>query len=78
MEYLILIPLKKAYETDLVKNLKVAISAQYGNIDDKTKQNLETLNQMRNNATSKTIDTRQEQSLEMLQKYLISFIYLPK
>lgn len=68
MEYLILIPMKKAYEIDLVKYLKVAISAQYGNLDDKMKENLETLNRMRNNATSKTIDTRQEQSLEQLEK----------
>ena len=69
MEYLILIPLKKAYEIDLVKYLKVAISAQYGNLDDKMKENLDILNRMRNNATSKTIDTRQEHSLDILQKY---------
>jgi len=68
MEYLILIPMKKAYDVDLVKYLKVAITAQYGNLDDKMKENLESLNRMRNNATSKTIDTRQEHSLEILQK----------
>ncbi|KAJ6224891.1 hypothetical protein RDWZM_003436 [Blomia tropicalis] len=69
MEYLLLIPLKKGYEIDLVKYLKVAISAQYGNVDDKIKENLETLNRQRNHATSKTLDTRQEHSLELLQKY---------
>ena len=71
MEYLLLIPLKKGYEIDLVKYLKVAISAQYGNVDDKIKENLETLNRQRNHATSKTLDTRQEHSLELLQKYVL-------
>ena len=74
MEYLILIPLKKAYDIDLVKYLKVAVTAQYGNLDDKIKENLETLNRMRTNATSKTIDTRQEHSLEILEK-LVKFFY---
>lgn len=68
MEYLILIPMKKAYELDLVKYLKVAINTQYGNVDDKTKECLESLNRMRNNATSKTIDTRQEHSLDIIEK----------
>ena len=63
-----MIPMKKAYELDLVKYLKVAVTAQYGNLDDKIKENLETLNRMRTNATSKTIDIRQEHSLEILEK----------
>ena len=74
MECLILIPLKKAYEIDLSKYLKVAISAQYGNLDERIKENLETLNRMRTNATSKTIDTRQEHSLEILQKLVKIFL----
>ncbi|KAH9410406.1 Rhophilin, Rho GTPase binding protein [Tyrophagus putrescentiae] len=69
MEYLILIPLKKAYDIDLVKYLKVAITTQYSNVDEKTKESLETLNRMRNNVTNKTMDTRQEHSLETLEKY---------
>lgn len=68
MEYLILIPLKKAYDVDLVKHLKVAITAQYSNVDEKTKESLETLNRMRNNVTNKTVDTRQEHSLDTLEK----------
>lgn len=68
MEYLILIPLKKAYDVDLVKYLKVAITSQYSSVDEKTKESLETLNRMRNNVTSKTIDTRQEHSLDTLGK----------
>lgn len=68
MEYLVLIPLKKSYEVDLPKYLKVAINAQYNNIDEKTKENLEVLNRMRNNSSSKSIDTHQEQSLETIQK----------
>lgn len=73
MEYLILIPLKKAYDIDLVKYLKVAITTQYSNVDEKTKESLETLNRMRNNVTNKTMDTRQEHSLETLEKYVSSF-----
>lgn len=68
MEYLILIPMKKGYDVDLVKYLKVAVTAQYGSLDDKMKENVEALNRMRTNSISKTIDTRQEHSLETLEK----------
>lgn len=70
MEYLILIPLKKTYDIDLVKPLTAAIVDQYGQVDDKCKASLDKLNQMRGNATLKTIDTRQEHSLEIMQKYV--------
>lgn len=68
MEYLLSIPLKKTYEVDLVKYLKVSITAQYGNVDEKSKDNLEVLNRMRNNATSRSIESSQETSLEIIEK----------
>ena len=64
MEYLLSIPLKKTYEVDL----KVSITAQYGNVDEKSKDNLEVLNRMRNNATSRNIESSQETSLEIIEK----------
>lgn len=68
MEYLVAVPLKKTYEVDLVKYLKVSINAQYGNVDEKSKDNLEVLNRMRNNATSRNIESSQEANLELIQK----------
>lgn len=68
MEFLVAIPLKKTYEVDLVKYLKVSINAQYGNVDEKSKDNLEVMNRMRNNATSRNIESSQETSLEIIEK----------
>ncbi|XP_027205732.2 programmed cell death 6-interacting protein-like protein AliX [Dermatophagoides pteronyssinus] len=76
MEYLLSIPLKKTYEVDLVKYLKVSITAQYGNVDEKSKDNLEVLNRMRNNATSRNIESSQETSLEIIEKYYDQLVLL--
>lgn len=76
MEYLVAVPLKKTYDADLVKYLKVSINAQYGNVDEKSKDNLEVLNRMRNNATSRNIESSQETSLEFIQKYYDQLVLL--
>ncbi|KPM05314.1 programmed cell death 6-interacting protein-like protein [Sarcoptes scabiei] len=76
MEYLVAVPLKKTYEVDLVKYLKVSINAQYGNVDEKSKDNLEVLNRMRNNATSRNIESSQEANLELIQKYYDQLVLL--
>ncbi|KAH7640785.1 programmed cell death 6-interacting protein [Dermatophagoides farinae] len=76
MEFLVAIPLKKTYEVDLVKYLKVSINAQYGNVDEKSKDNLEVMNRMRNNATSRNIESSQETSLEIIEKYYDQLVLL--
>lgn len=71
MENVAVIPLKKTSDLDLVKAFKVAISTQYGNLDDKTRESLESLNEMRKNVVDKFGgETRREREmcLEALQK----------
>lgn len=69
MEYLISVPLKKTYDVDLIRFLKDSITVQYGTVDEKSKDNLEVINRMRNNATSRNIESSQETSLEFIEKY---------
>lgn len=71
MENIAVIPLKKTSDIDLVKTFKVAITTQYGNFDDKTKESLEKLNEMRKNLVDKfSSETRRDREvcLELLQK----------
>ena len=63
-----MIPLKKAYEIDLAKYLKAPIKEWRGCVNEVRRRKLGKLNQNRRNATSKTMNTRQEHSLEILQK----------
>lgn len=70
MVSLIAIPLKRSYDVDLVKPIKEVIASHSMTSDEQNqiKDNVMSLNKMRANCISKSLDVRSESSLETLQK----------
>ena len=72
MVSLVTIPLKRSYDVDLVKPIKEVIAnhSMSGDELNQIKDNAHSLNKMRSNCISKSLDVRNESSLEILQKYV--------
>lgn len=70
MASMITIPLKRSYDVDLVKPIKEVIAghAMTGDELNQIKDNAHSLNKMRANCISKSLDVRSDNSLEVLQK----------
>ncbi|CAG2179362.1 unnamed protein product, partial [Oppiella nova] len=78
MASLIAIPLKRSYDVDLVKPFKEVMASHSSNADElnQLKDNMVSLNKMRANCISKSLDVRSEASLELLQKYYDQLVAL--
>ncbi|CAG2104677.1 unnamed protein product [Medioppia subpectinata] len=78
MVSLIAIPLKRSYDVDLVKPIREVIANHSSNADElnELKDNLLSLNKMRANCISKSLDVKSETSLELLQKYYDQLVSL--
>ncbi|XP_054162646.1 programmed cell death 6-interacting protein-like [Oppia nitens] len=79
MTSLLAIPLKRSYDVDLVKPIKEVIDGTNSpNADDlnQIKDNVLSLNKMRSNCISKTLDVKHDGSLEMLEKYYDQLVSL--